>query len=134
MVRYQAQVELEKSQKILDEEETIITSGKSGSLLVEVGVLLFQPYPFFEGTTVSMTNNFDGINFDFQLNYILVFLGFSKLFIILRVVLTNTVYMSPRCNYFFIKPVDSAECMDVSATTSMLLNVSSRTLPWVSLV
>jgi len=34
VVRYQAQVELEKTQKILDEEETIMTSGKSGNLLL----------------------------------------------------------------------------------------------------
>jgi hypothetical protein len=114
VVRYQAQVELEKSQKILDEEETIITSGKSGSLLVEVGVLLFQPYPFFEGVTISMSDSFDNVSFNFQVNYILVFLGFSKLFIILRVVLTNTVYMSPRCKTITIQPVACAGCMDVS--------------------
>ena len=85
-------------------------------MLLEVGVLFFQPYPFFEGVTVSMSDNFDGINFDYQLNYILVFLGFSKLFIILRVVLTNTVYMSPRCTNKNTKQVDSAECTDANAT------------------
>ena len=69
--------------------------------MIELVVLLFQPYPFFSNVTVSMSNNFDGVSFDFQVNYILVFLGFSKLFIILRVVLTNTVYMSPRCTHLF---------------------------------
>lgn len=126
MVRYQAQVELEKSQKILDEEETILTSGKSGNLLLEVGVLLFQPYPFFEGVTVSMNDNYDGVSFNFQLNYILVFLGFSKLFIILRVVLTNTVYMSPRCTFQTIQLAASAECMAANAAIFMPLNVSSK--------
>jgi hypothetical protein len=77
-----------------------------------------------------MTNNYDGINFDFQLNYILVFLGFSKLFIILRVVLTNTVYMSPRCTDSFIQPVAFVACTDVSATTSMQSSASSRTPRW----
>ena len=95
-----------------------------------MGVLLFQPYPFFEGTTVSMTNNYDGISFDFQLNYILVFLGFSKLFIILRVVLTNTVYMSPRCKDHIIQPVASVECMGASAIICMLSSVYSRIRRW----
>ena len=93
---------------------------------MEIGVLLFQPYPFFEGVTVSMSDNFDGISFDYQLNYILVFLGFSKLFIILRVVLTNTVYMSPRCNFKNIQQVDFAVCMDVNVTTFTLSSVFSK--------
>lgn len=129
-MRYQAQVELEKSQKILDDEETITTSGKSGSMLLEVGVLLFQPYPFFEGVTVDMIDSYDEVSFNFQLNYILVFLGFSKLFIILRVVLTNTVYMSPRCKIKSTQRVDCAECMAASAITYMRLNVFLRTTRW----
>jgi hypothetical protein len=104
-----------------------MTSGKSGSLLIEAGVLLFQPYPFFQGVTVSMSDNYDGINFDFSLNYILVFLGFSKLFIILRVVLTNTVYMSPRCIYDLIQRVVSAGCTAVSVTIFTQSSVFSRT-------
>jgi hypothetical protein len=46
---------------------------------------VLQPYPFLEGVTVTMVDNYDG------------FLGFGKLFIILRVILTGTAYMSPRC-------------------------------------
>ena len=64
-----------------------------------------------------MSDNFDGISFDYQLNYILVFLGFSKLFIILRVVLTNTVYMSPRCNNKLKQQVGSVGCMDANVIT-----------------
>ena len=116
MARYKAQIELEKSQKILDEEETIMSSGKSGSLILEIIVLLLQPYTFFNGRTVSMSDNYDEISFDFKLNYILVFLGFSKLFIILRVVLTNTIYMSPRCNSAPTQPAGSAACTAAKAT------------------
>ena len=49
--------------------------------------------------TVEMINSYDRFTFQFKLNYILVIMGFSKLYIILRVILTNTVYMSPRCTY-----------------------------------
>jgi hypothetical protein len=58
---------------------------------------VLQPYPFLEGVTVTMVDNYDGFSFQYQFNYILVFLGFGKLFIILRVILTGTAYMSPRC-------------------------------------
>ena len=77
-----------------------------------------------------MTDNFDGITFDYQLNYILVFLGFSKLFIILRVVLTNTVYMSPRCNSIDIQQVDFVVCMVANVTISMQLSAFSKILQW----
>lgn len=80
-------------------------------------MLLLQPYSFLEGLTVSMSDNYDGISFDFKLNYILVFLGFSKLFIILRVVLTNTIYMSPRCTSLPTQPAGSAGCTAAKATT-----------------
>jgi hypothetical protein len=44
-----------------------------------------------------MNDNYDGFVFDYKLNYVLVVFGFAKMFIILRVVLSNTIYMSPRC-------------------------------------
>lgn len=129
VVRYQAQIELEKSQKILDEEETIVTSGKSGNMILEIVVLLFQPYPFLDELTVTMNDNYDGFTFDFKLNYILVFLGFFKLFIILRVVLTNTVYMSPRCNHHPIQLVVFAACTAATPTIFTRSSASSRTRP-----
>lgn len=43
-----------------------------------------------------MSDDFDSITFPFKINYILVFFGFFKLFIILRVVLIRQIYMSPR--------------------------------------
>ena len=73
-----------------------------------------------------MTDSYDGFSFDYKFNYILVFLGFSKLFIILRVILTNTIYMSPRCKYLFIKRVDYVECMDVKQIISIRSNVFSK--------
>jgi hypothetical protein len=44
--RYRAQVALEKSQKILDEEENLVSSGKIYNVLIEIILLLLQPYPF----------------------------------------------------------------------------------------
>lgn len=73
-----------------------------------------------------MTDSYDGFSFDYKFNYILVFLGFSKLFIILRVILTNTIYMSPRCKYLDIQQVDYVECMDAKPITFILSNVSSK--------
>jgi len=105
-----------------------MTSGKSGNLILEIIVLLLQPYSFLEGLSVSMSDNYDALSFDFKLNYILVFLGFSKLFIILRVVLTNTIYMSPRCNCPPIQLADFAECTAARATTSTPSNACSKTL------
>ena len=90
--------------------------------------MLLQPYSFFEGLTISMSDNYDGISFDFKLNYILVFLGFSKLFIILRVVLTNTIYMSPRCTISHIKQVDFVGCMAVKVIISTQLSVFLKIL------
>ncbi len=51
-----------------------------------------------EGTYFSTQNLYDNFSFPFKLNYVLVFLGFGKLFIILRVVLIRQIYMSPRSN------------------------------------
>ena len=64
--------------------------------------MLLQPYPFLEEFKVKMIDNYDGFTFDYKFNYILVFLGFGKLFIILRVILTGTSYMSPRCKNIVI--------------------------------
>jgi len=75
-----------------------------------------------------MNDNYDGFVFDFKLNYILVFLGFFKLFIILRVVLTNTVYMSPRCSFLLIQQVACVVCMAVIPIIYMLSNVCSKIL------
>lgn len=69
---------------------------------MEIFVLILQPYPFLNDATVDMTDNFDHITFAFKINYILVFFGFFKLFIILRVMLIKQVYMSPRCKSFYI--------------------------------
>ncbi len=47
--RYKAQIELEKSQKILDEEENLFTSGKIYNVLLEIFILILQPYSFLNG-------------------------------------------------------------------------------------
>jgi hypothetical protein len=73
-----------------------------------------------------MTDSYDGFSFDYKFNYILVFLGFSKIFIILRVILTNTIYMSPRCKDLFIKQVGCVECTDAKQIIYIPLNVCSR--------
>jgi len=85
-----------------------------------------QPYLFFENITVEMINSYDKFNFQFKLNDILVIMGFCKLYIILRVILTSTVYMSPRCKYLYIQLVDYAECMDVNQIIYILSNVYSK--------
>ena len=98
---------LEKSQKVLDEEENLVSSGKIYNVLVEIIILLLQPYPFLNsnifikhnlGVYFTTTNLYDSFSFPFKINYVLVFLGFGKLFIILRVVLIRQSYMSPRSN------------------------------------
>lgn len=44
----------------------------------------------------TTANLYDSFSFPFKLNYVFVFLGFGKLFIILRVILIRQIYMSPR--------------------------------------
>lgn len=44
---------------------------------------------------MNIRNNYQ---FDFKLNYLFVILGYSRLFIIVRVFLLKTDYMSPRAN------------------------------------
>lgn len=51
---------------------------------------------------IKTLNIYDGFEFDYSFNYILVVLGLVKLFIALRVILMRQAYMSPRCNFFFI--------------------------------
>lgn len=41
-----AQVDLEKSQRILEQEESLRSSGKLKYIIMETLVLLFQPYSF----------------------------------------------------------------------------------------
>lgn len=46
-----------------------------------------------------MTENiYDGFFFEYKVNYILVILSFLKIFIIIRVILLNNIYMTPRSN------------------------------------
>lgn len=94
--RYKAQIELEKSQKILDEEENLFTSGKIYNVLLEIFILILQPYSFLNDQYFTTSNLYDSYAFPYKVNYVLVFLGFGKLFIILRVVLIRQIYMSPR--------------------------------------
>lgn len=96
---------------------------------MEIFILILQPYPFLESVTVNMMNNYDSFTFDYKFNYILVFLGFGKLFIILRVILTGTVYMSPRCKHLLIQPADFAGCTGVRQITSTPSSASSRIRP-----
>jgi hypothetical protein len=72
-------------------------------MLLEIGVLLMQPYPFLNGSsppnsdlTILTQNIYNKYGFEFKVNYILVLLGFFRLFIVLRVFLLRTSYMSPR--------------------------------------
>lgn len=104
ILRYQAQVQLEISETELSKFDNIFTAGKY-EMIVEIVVLLLQPYPFFNGksptmieirfTTSNIRNNY---TFDFKLNYLLVLLGFARAYILLRVFLLKTEYMSPRAN------------------------------------
>lgn len=105
ILRYQAYVLLEISETELSKFDTIFSAGKY-EIILEIGILLMQPYPFLNGkgiwvsldiyfTTMNIRNNY---SFDFKLNYLLVILGMFRLFIILRVFLLKTDYMSPRAN------------------------------------
>lgn len=51
---------------------------------------------------IKTQNIYDGFDFDYSLNYILVVVGLIKLFIALRVILMRQAYMSPRCSFFII--------------------------------
>lgn len=53
-LRYRACVELEIKQRLLFEFEDIYSSGKLSKMLVEMAVLCFQPYPFLQGTSLSI--------------------------------------------------------------------------------
>lgn len=104
VLRYQAVVQLEISETELSKFDTIFSAGKY-EIIIEIVILLMQPYPFFNSTclcdvaitfqTMNIRNNY---SFDFKLNYLLVILGFARLFIIFRVFLLKTEYMSPRAN------------------------------------
>lgn len=65
---------------------------------------MIQPYSFLNGNCATILDifitSFDiyaNFTFDFKLNYVLVVLGFLKLFIALRVLLLRQIYLSPRC-------------------------------------
>lgn len=85
--------------KILPHQEKFITfSSKSlsysFSLTPSSTVTIYSTL----GVYFTTTNLYDSFSFPFKINYVLVFLGFGKMFIILRVVLIRQSYMSPRSN------------------------------------
>lgn len=59
VLRYQAQVQLEISETELSKFDTIFTAGKY-EMLVEILVLLLQPYPFLNGR-VRLTQISDSV-------------------------------------------------------------------------
>lgn len=65
-------------------------------MLIEMIVIALQPYPFFKNITFVTSNIYDSFNFEFKINYILVMLGFLRVFLLLRLVLLSSSYMSPR--------------------------------------
>lgn len=48
--RYKAQVQLEISQKILEENDGVFSSGKINQIVFETFLLLIQPYSFLNGS------------------------------------------------------------------------------------
>lgn len=56
--------------------------------------------------TIITQDVYDNFYFPYKLNYIFVVLGFTKIFIGMRVLLLNQVYMNPRCKNigYFSKP------------------------------
>lgn len=65
-------------------------------MIIEMCIVSLQPYPFFQNITFVTSNIYDSFTFDFKINYILVMFGFLRIFLLLRLVLLSSSYMSPR--------------------------------------
>lgn len=66
--------------------------------LLEVALLVLQPYPFLNSVTFSSLDVYDSVEFPFKLNYLLVLLSMLRLYVIFRSHLNRTEYMNPRSN------------------------------------
>ena len=84
--------------------------------------------------SISTQNIYDDFEFQFKINYILVVIGFAKIFIILRVVLLRQIYMSPRCICLPTQLVVSAVCMGATQIIYMQSSASLKILLCLSSV
>lgn len=74
-------------------------------MLLEIGVLATQPYPFLNGMIISdvdvwiqLTNIRNNYSFEYKLNHLLVLFGFTRGYVLVRVFLQNTSYMSSQAH------------------------------------
>lgn len=75
---------------------TLFSSGKIPQLLTEIIIILMQPYPFIDHIYFETYNFYNGFWFNFKLNWLLTILSYFRSFIICRVLLKESSFMSPR--------------------------------------
>jgi len=94
--RSRALLELEYYQK--DVVKMKFTCSRVAMMVLEIALLLLQPYPFLNDCTFTTLDVYDSVPFDFKVNYLLVLLSMFRLYAAFRGLLHGTDYMNPRSN------------------------------------
>lgn len=95
-LRYLTLLQLEKAQKEIYENATILSNKTVLYLLGECGVMLLQPYPFLKGTTFTTHNAAEDYPLSYPLNDFMAILSLTRVYILARSVLALTPYLGTR--------------------------------------
>jgi len=97
-----------KSRNLISQKETIFSTKEIWPLILEIGILLLQPYPFLHSNYFCFPNTkikgiriygYDSTNhieYYYYLNDIFALLLSSRVYLVARIILNNSVYRSPR--------------------------------------
>lgn len=82
---------------MLHTDETLFSTGRLSWWLLESVVFLLQPNPWCCGVSFAVASSYGGQIYDFYLNELLSLLSLLRCYVLVRLFLLRSAYMSPRC-------------------------------------
>lgn len=94
--RYDIKLRWNISKGLLTKNDNLMTSGEYKYLIVEILINIIAPYPFFNSVKYKERFEEYHITIEYGVNDLLLFYSFIRIYLIIRMVLYLTQFMSPR--------------------------------------
>mgnify|MGYP000940818981 CR=1 FL=1 len=95
-MRYKQKLIFLKSRKVVPEGEGIISGGQLKKILLEIFLILLQPYPCLTEHHITFTDQTIKITYSYNANDIFYILMLVRLHLLFRAILAKTQYYSVR--------------------------------------
>ena len=95
-IRYDLWLQWAKTVEMYTQFDTLVNTGLWRYLIMEISFCVVAPYPFFDGLKYRESVDAFETSVEYEINDILLYASFVRIYLFVRFLLYMTQFMSPR--------------------------------------